>query len=464
MVHEIISIGVGQAGVQLGLEIWRQYNAEHSIALDGTEMASSAGASSTESGFRHFYEETEEKIFKPRNLFIDTDPDTISDIEGSDMAALFKLEDQVSGREDAGNVFARGHNALAFELSDRFMDQIRQLVENCDHFQGFILSHAVGGGTGSGLTCRLSERLAVDYRKKGKHGYQIYPSASLSKCVIEPYNALLSTHFLLDHCDVSLYLDNEAIYELAQRKLGMKHPSYGSMNRIISKVVSSVTSDMRFGGSLFDSLGSFQTELVPFPRIHSLISSLAPLRSKKSAVDSSSPMSTQSMTLNCMDPDSFLVKFNFFDPKDEKYAMIGLIYRGADILSREINACVQLMRRKEIVTFLDWSTCSFRIAYNDNNTPVAAAIESDEMMEMDKNVTMIANNCSIIRPMSDCFIKKYDKMFANRAYLHWYLGNDMEESEFVEAREEIAYLQKDYCDCCQTEGWTSDEDDYDDES
>ncbi|MCO5576541.1 hypothetical protein L7F22_030352 [Adiantum nelumboides] len=70
--------------------------------------------------------------------------------------------------------------------------RIWKLVDNCTGLQGFLVFHAVGGGTGSSLGSLRLERLLVDYGKKPKLGFTVYPSPQVSNTVVEPYNNGLS--------------------------------------------------------------------------------------------------------------------------------------------------------------------------------------------------------------------------------------------------------------------------------
>jgi tubulin alpha len=58
-------------------------------------------------------------------------------------------------------------------------------------------------------------------------------------------------------------VDNEAIYDICKKNLGVVSPSFSNLNQLIAQVVSSITASLRFDGSLNVDLNEFQTNLVP---------------------------------------------------------------------------------------------------------------------------------------------------------------------------------------------------------
>ena len=102
------------------------------------------------------------------------------------------------------------------------------------------------------------ERLSVDYGKKSKLEFSIYPAPQVSTAVVEPYNSILTTHTALEHSDCSFIVDNEAIYDICRRNLDIERPTYTNLNRLIGQIVSSITASLRFDGALNVDLTEFQ--------------------------------------------------------------------------------------------------------------------------------------------------------------------------------------------------------------
>lgn len=172
--------------------------------------------------------------------------------------------------------------------------------------------------------------------------------------MVEPYNAVLFTHATLDQCDCAFMVDNEAIYDLCRRNLNVDLPTYTNLNRLICQIVSSITASLRFDGALNVDLTEFQTNLVPFPRIHFPLATYAPVVSAEKAYHEQ--LSVDEITKACFEPSNQMVKC---DPRNGKYMACCLLYRG-DVTPREIYNVVSTVKAKQSVEFVDWCPTGFK--------------------------------------------------------------------------------------------------------
>ncbi|XP_042874085.1 tubulin alpha-1A chain-like [Penaeus japonicus] len=429
--RECISIHVGQAGIQMGNACWELYCLEHGIAPDGS-MPSDKSLGSGDDSFNTFFNETGAGKHVPRAVFVDLEPSVVDEVRTGTYRLLFHPEQLISGKEDAANNYARGHYTIGKEIVDLVLDRVRKLADNCTGLQGFLVFHSFGGGTGSGFTSLLMERLSVDYGKKSKLEFAIYPAPQVATAVVEPYNSILTTHTTLEHSDCAFMVDNEAIYDICRRNLDIERPSYANLNRLIGQIVSSITASLRFDGALNVDLTEFQTNLVPYPRIHFPLVTYAPVISAEKAYHEQ--LAVGEITNACFEPANQMVKCT-------RHGCMAccLLYRG-DVVPKDVNAAIASIKTKRSIQFVDWCPTGFKVGINYQPPTV---VPNGDLAKVSRAVCMLSNTTAIAEAWAR-LDHKFDLMYAKRAFVHWYVGEGMEEGEFSEAREDLAALEKDY--------------------
>ncbi|XP_023935685.2 tubulin alpha chain-like [Bicyclus anynana] len=425
---EVIQIHIGQAGVQVGNACWELYCIEHGITSDG--MLAYRDDSSCETFFSH----TGAGKVVPRVVMVDLEPTPIDEIRTGAYRQLFRPASLLTGKEDAASNFARGYFGVGREMIDLTLDRIRLTVEECNCLQGFIIFRAFGGGTGSGFTALLLDGLSRDYGKLSKVEFAIYPAPKISPIIVEPYNAVMTTHACMNTEDVCFIFDNEALYDILARLLDVPRPTYTNLNRLIAQVVSCMTASLRFEGSLNVELVEFRTNLIPYPRIHFPLVTFAPfVPPSKSFYEA---MTTQQLMMSCFEPANQMVKC---DPRRGNYMACCLLFRG-DVNPNDINSAINQIKAARSIRFVPWSPTGFKIGVNYQPP---ATVPGGDLAALERAVVMVSNS-SAVRIAWERLCKKFSLMYAKRAFVHHFVGEGLEEGEFGNAIHNIKALSNDY--------------------
>merc|ERR1712242_362214 len=349
-------------------------------------------------------------------------------IKASSIGPVFKPDNMVFGNNGAGNNWAKGHYTEGAELVESVLDRIHQEIEQADSPQGFQIFHSLGGGTGSGMGTLLLLKVRDAYPDRITTTYSVFPSPKVSDTVVEPYNAVLSSHQLLENSDETFIIDNEALYNINHNVLKNKQPTYSELNGSIAQSTCGVTSSLRFPGKLNGDLRKLGVNLVPFPRLHFFLVSQAPLLG--SDASSKVRLNVKELTSQAYSSRNF---FSNVKPDDGKYLAASFTFRGG-MMTQEVDENMDALQTKQAEDFVEW------IPNNIKSSIVETAPVTCEM-----SATFIANTTAL-KGIFQRLATQFGAMYRRKAFLHWYKGEGMDEMEFQEADKNVRDLITEYQD------------------
>eukprot|EP01104_Vermistella_antarctica_P019799 TRINITY_DN7_c0_g1_i1.p1 TRINITY_DN7_c0_g1~~TRINITY_DN7_c0_g1_i1.p1 ORF type:complete len:456 (-),score=169.03 TRINITY_DN7_c0_g1_i1:181-1548(-) len=435
--REIVHIQAGQCGNQIGSKFWSVIGEEHKIDGSGAYI----GDNSNElDRINVYYNEAGGGKYVPRAVLVDLEPGTMDTIKAGETGKLFRPDNYVFGQTGAGNNWAKGHYTEGAELIDSVLDVIRKEAEGCDCLQGFQVCHSLGGGTGSGMGTLLISKIREEYPDRMLCTFSVMPSPKVSDTVVEPYNATLSVHQLVENADEVFCIDNEALYDICFRTLKLTTPSYGDLNHLVSSVMSGVTCSLRFPGQLNSDLRKLAVNLIPFPRLHFFLVGFAPLTSR--SAQGYRAISVPELVQQMFDSKNMMAAC---DPRHGRYLTASALFRGR-MSAKEVDEQMLHIQNKNSSYFVDW------IPNNIKSSLCDVPPKGHKMA-----VTFIGNSTSI-QDIFKRISEQFTAMFRRKAFLHWYTGEGMDEMEFTEAESNMNDLVSEYQ---QYQEATVDDDEYD---
>jgi tubulin beta len=292
--------------------------------------------------------------------------------------------------------------------------------------QGFQLTHSMGGGTGAGMGTLLISKIREEYPDRVMSTYSIIPSPKVSDTVVEPYNATLSVHQLVENADQCFALDNEALYDICFRTLKLTTPTYGDLNHLIAAAVCGSTCSLRFPGQLNCDLRKLAVNMVPFPRLHFFMVGYAPLTSRGS--QQYRALTVPELTQQCFDAKNMMCAA---DPRHGRYLTCAVLFRGR-MSSKEVDEQMLNVVNKNSSYFVEWIP---------NNVKASICDIPPKGLKM---ATTFVGNTTAVQETWKRVAEQFTVMFRRKAFLHWYTGEGMDEMEFTEAESNMNDLVSEY--------------------
>ncbi|XP_068735104.1 tubulin epsilon chain-like isoform X2 [Montipora capricornis] len=419
-----IVVQVGQCGNQIGCRFWDLALREHASTNKHGMFDESLNSffRNVDTRYKNPVDipvgNSKQKIksLKARAVMIDMEEGVVNEILKGPLRDVFDCQQLITDVSGSGNNWATGFMMYGQQYREQIIEVIRHAAELCDCLQCFFLIHSMGGA--------------------------VYPSAD-DDVITSPYNSVLAMHQLTEYADCVLPIENQALVDIYNKvsnalppsKTGKKvYPSssqshvkansaitsgdggvdkgpgkpFDNMNNIAANLILNMTSSSRFEGSLNVDLNEITMNLVPFPKIHYLVSSQTPLYA---LTDVNLPTRRlDQMFSDAFSKDHQLIKA---DPKHSLYLACALMLRGNVEIS-DIRRNIE--RLKPSLHFIHWNQEGWK-----------TGLCSVPPVGNPYSLLTLANNTCIRHTFGD-LKDRFIKLYKRKAHVHHYTHVDGFES------------------------------------
>ena len=382
-----------------------------------------------------FFYQADDDHYIPRALLLDLEPRVIQPIQTGMYGNLFNPENIFIDPEGggAGNNWGAGY-AKAEAVQESIVDMIDREADGSDSLEGFMLTHSISGGTGSGMGSNLLEALNDRYPKKLIQTYSVFPNqAESSDVVVQPYNSMLALKRLTLNADCVVVLDNAALDRIATERLHIESPSHTQINEIVSTVMAASTTTLRYPGYMNNDLVGLVSSLIPTPRCHFMMTGYTPL-SLSSTATSVRKTTVLDVMRRLLQPQNIMLSSHL---KTGCYLSILNIIQG-DVDPTQVHKALQRIRQRKLCNFIPWGPASIQVALSKRSPYVESAHRVTGLM--------LANHTSINSKFVE-ISRAYDPMRKRKTYIQHFTKLPMfadSLDEFDDSREVVQSLMDEY--------------------
>lgn len=419
--REIITLQIGQCGNQMGTEFWKSISSEHNIDIEGSLL--------TQQNLNDrkdiFFYESDDCKFIPRAVLVDLEPRVLSQL-----SPIFNRENIFIPNEGggAGNNWAHGFST-GQKYKEEVMDIIQREAEGCDALEGFFLCHSIAGGTGSGFGSMLLEQIKSDFPKQYLQTFSIFPNnEESSDVVVQPYNSILTLDRLTEFADSIIVMDNTALGKITLDSLKVDTRTFKHINTLISTVMSSSTSTMRFPGYMYSDFASIYTSLIPFNNLKFIIPSYTPF-----VCDTLSKIIRKT---SCFDVMRRLLhqkcRLATFEATKSTSAISVLNVLNGVNDSTEVHKSIMKIMDRNLLTFVPWMQPYFNVAL------------SKQKSNSSRVSGLALLNTTGISLLLSKIVNQFDKLRKQKAFVEIYKKFNVDVDAFDESREKVRYAIEEY--------------------